>query len=49
MKRIGLIFPGQGAQKIGMGKDFYDTFSAGREIYDMAEKELDLECEGIVF
>lgn len=49
MKRIGLIFPGQGAQKIGMGKDFYDTFSAGREIYDMAEKELDLDVKGLCF
>ena len=49
MKRIGLIFPGQGAQKIGMGKDFYDTFSAGREIYDMAEKELDLAVKGLCF
>lgn len=49
MKKIGLIFPGQGAQKIGMGKDFYDTFSAGREIYDMAEKELDLDVKGLCF
>ncbi len=49
MKRIGLIFPGQGAQKIGMGKDFYDTFSAGREIYDMAEKELGLDVKGLCF
>lgn len=49
MKRIGLIFPGQGTQKIGMGKDFYDTFSAGREIYDMAEKELDLDVKGLCF
>lgn len=49
MKRIGLIFPGQGAQKIGMGKDFYDTFSADREIYDMAEKELDLDVKGLCF
>ena len=36
MKKTALIFPGQGAQKIGMGKDFYETFSVSREVYDRA-------------
>lgn len=28
------VFPGQGAQSVGMGKDLYDQFPAARELYD---------------
>ncbi|NLJ46466.1 MAG: ACP S-malonyltransferase, partial [Treponema sp.] len=32
------LFPGQGAQYIGMGKDFYETSTAAKEIFDMASE-----------
>ena len=32
------LFPGQGAQKVGMGKDLYDQYEVARKIYDRAEK-----------
>lgn len=38
MKDIALIFPGQGAQKVGMGKEFYDGSLHARAIFDQADK-----------
>ncbi|MDR1926666.1 MAG: ACP S-malonyltransferase [Endomicrobium sp.] len=40
MSKIALIFPGQGAQTVGMGKDLYDKYSRAREIIDLADSEL---------
>ena len=36
MGKIVFMFPGQGAQYVGMGKDFYDNFSAARSIFEEA-------------
>lgn len=36
MSQIAFIFPGQGAQYFGMGKDFYENNSASRAVYDKA-------------
>ena len=38
MKKIAFIFPGQGSQYVGMGKDFYETFPCAKEMIDLAEK-----------
>jgi len=35
-KKVALIFPGQGSQYVGMGKDLYDRFKLVRDIYDEA-------------
>lgn len=32
--KIALVFPGQGAQKQGMGQDFYDVFDDAKKLYD---------------
>jgi [acyl-carrier-protein] S-malonyltransferase len=37
---VVLMFPGQGSQKPGMGKDLYDVFPAAREIFDAADAAL---------
>ncbi len=39
-KKIALIFPGQGSQYVGMGKEFYDRFKFVRDIYDQANQIL---------
>jgi len=38
--KIGLMFPGQGSQSVGMGKDIYDKHPKAKEIIDLAGGEL---------
>lgn len=45
MSKIVIIFPGQGAQKTGMGKDFYEQSQRAAEIYVTASKRLKEEME----
>ena len=41
--KIGFIFAGQGAQYVGMGKEFYENFSEARTIYDQAQIDIDVK------
>ena len=36
MGKTAFIFPGQGAQKAGMGKDFYEKYDTAKEVFDSA-------------
>ena len=38
VKRISYLFPGQGAQYVGMAKDLYEGCPESRDIFDEAEK-----------
>ena len=49
MSKTAFIFPGQGAQKAGMGKDFYDTFETAKQVYDSASTWLDLDMKALCF
>ena len=49
MSRIAFIFPGQGAQYCGMGQDFYENTTIGREIYDMASDLLGFSVPQLCF
>ncbi|NGX64112.1 MAG: Malonyl CoA-acyl carrier protein transacylase [Candidatus Anoxychlamydiales bacterium] len=49
MKNIAFIFPGQGFQKVGMGKDFYENFSSSKAIYDRANELLGFNLTDVMF
>lgn len=49
MVETALIFPGQGAQYVGMGKDLYDNFPAAREVFDKAEAILKFDIKKLCF
>ena len=38
MGKLAILFPGQGTQKAGMGKDLYLSYNAARRVLDQAEK-----------
>ena len=49
MSKIALIFPGQGAQFVGMGKDFYDNFDAAKKLFDEADDALGYSIKKMCF
>ncbi len=40
MSKIAYIFPGQGSQTVGMGKDLFDNFPASRKVFEEADDAL---------
>lgn len=49
MSKIAFIYPGQGAQKCGMGKDFYEQSPMARELFDRASEILSLDMKELCF
>lgn len=49
MSKLAFIFPGQGAQKAGMGKYFYENSEAARSFFDQAQKNLDFDLKEMCF
>ncbi|MBR1460145.1 ACP S-malonyltransferase [bacterium] len=48
-KKIAFIFPGQGAQMVGMGKDLYDNYQEAKNVFDRANEVLGKKITEICF
>jgi [acyl-carrier-protein] S-malonyltransferase len=49
LNKIAFLFPGQGAQKVGMGKDIYEEFDVAKGVYDRASEILGIDIADLCF
>lgn len=49
MSKVAFVFPGQGAQYVGMGKDFYERIPASRQVYTIASEVTGLDLAKLCF
>src|SRR5436190_6424579 len=49
MAKIAYIFPGQGSQAVGMGKDLFDNYAAAREVFEAADDALGFSISDMCF
>jgi len=49
MSKICLLFPGQGSQAIGMGKDLYDNYPEAKKVFETASEVLGFSMEELCF
>jgi [acyl-carrier-protein] S-malonyltransferase len=47
--RTAYIFPGQGSQAVGMGRDLFDSFAAAREVFEQADEALGFRLSELCF
>ncbi|MFD0587867.1 ACP S-malonyltransferase [Paenibacillus sp. GCM10027627] len=49
MTKTAFVFPGQGAQTVGMGKDAYDAFESVRALFKEADDALSMDLTSLIF
>ncbi len=49
MSKIAFVFPGQGSQAVGMGKDLYENLEIARELYKLADEIMGVKLSEISF
>ena len=40
LAKVAFVFPGQGSQKVGMCKDFYDNYACAKKVFEEADEAL---------
>lgn len=49
MSKVAFVYPGQGVQTVGMGKDFYELSEVSKTVYQKADTVLDFSIQDICF
>lgn len=44
-----ILFPGQGSQSVGMGRDLYDSFSCAKDVFDEVDEALHFKLSSLIF
>ena len=47
--KVACVFPGQGSQAVGMGRDLYDNFAASRDVFEEADEALGFKISAMCF
>jgi len=47
--KVAYIFPGQGSQSVGMGRDLYDNFNSAKAVFEQADKVLEFPLSKLCF
>lgn len=49
MGKIAFVFPGQGAQVVGMGQNVYENSAVAKDVFEQASKAVDLDLKALCF
>ena len=49
MSKVAFVFPGQGSQKVGMCKDFYDSYACAKKVFEEADDALGFSITKMCF